>query len=207
MVRNHGAGCGPARRPANPCVARTSGAPSCALFHSPVPGPGYATRYSANVPWRQRREQTLRRPANGTGQWPMANRERTKKEEGSGLLSPIGSGHQSGHFKNTDPNQPKPARVPGLSSGFKHNKTNSPPFQTQTTAQNFEKKYIKPSCRDLYRPIARMAHPDKNLTRDAYHCAIAGVVMDTAQRASEIVASPSSSDRSAFCGKVRFGEA
>ena len=31
--------CGPARRPANPCVARTSGAPSRALFHSPVPGP------------------------------------------------------------------------------------------------------------------------------------------------------------------------
>ena len=34
-----------------------------------------------------------------TGQWhwPMANRERTKKREGSGLSS-IGSGHQSGHF-------------------------------------------------------------------------------------------------------------
>ena len=46
--------CGPARRLANPCVARTSGAPSCALFHSPVPGPGHVTRYSANVPWRPR---------------------------------------------------------------------------------------------------------------------------------------------------------
>ena len=37
--------CGPARRLANPRVARTSGAPSCALSHSPVPGPGHATRY------------------------------------------------------------------------------------------------------------------------------------------------------------------
>ena len=46
--------CGPARRLANPCVARTSGAPSCALFRSPVPGPGQVTRYSANVPWRPR---------------------------------------------------------------------------------------------------------------------------------------------------------
>ena len=53
-------------------------------------------------------------------------------------------------------------------------------------------------CRDVCRLIARMAHPDKNLTRDAYHCAIAEVAMDTAQRASDIVASPSSSDRSAF---------
>ena len=46
--------CGPARRLANPRVARTSGAPSCALSHSPVPGPGHATRYSANVLWRPR---------------------------------------------------------------------------------------------------------------------------------------------------------
>ena len=39
MVRNHhGAGLLEARRLANPCVARTSGAPSCALFHSPDPG-------------------------------------------------------------------------------------------------------------------------------------------------------------------------
>ena len=45
---------GPARRLANPCVARTSGAPSCAMFHSPVPRPGHATRYSANVLWRLR---------------------------------------------------------------------------------------------------------------------------------------------------------
>ena len=43
--------CGPARRLANPCVGRTSGAPSCALFYSPVPGPGHATRYLANVLW------------------------------------------------------------------------------------------------------------------------------------------------------------
>ena len=46
--------CGPARRLANPCFARTSGAPSCALFHSPIPGPGNVTRYSAHVFWRPR---------------------------------------------------------------------------------------------------------------------------------------------------------
>ena len=45
---------GPARRLANPRVARTSGAPSCGLSHSPVPGPGHATWYSANVLWRPR---------------------------------------------------------------------------------------------------------------------------------------------------------
>jgi hypothetical protein len=53
-------------------------------------------------------------------------------------------------------------------------------------------------CRDVYRHIARMAHPDKNPMRDAYHCAVAGIVMDAAQRASGIVASSSSSDRDAF---------
>ena len=46
--------CGPARRLADPCAARTSGAPSRALFHSPVPGPGHVTRYSAHVPCRPR---------------------------------------------------------------------------------------------------------------------------------------------------------
>ena len=34
--------------------------------------------------------------------------------------------------------------------------------------------------------------------RDAYHCAVAGVVMDAVQRASDMVASSSSSDRGAF---------
>ena len=43
-------------------------------------------------------------------------------------------------------------------------------------------------CRDVYKFIARMAHPDKNLTRDAYHCTMAGIIMDTAQRASDTVA-------------------
>ena len=43
-----------------------------------------------------------------------------------------------------------------------------------------------------------MAHPDKNPTRDAYHSAIADVAIDTARRASGIVASPPYSDRSAF---------
>ena len=53
-------------------------------------------------------------------------------------------------------------------------------------------------CKDAYKFIARMAHPDKNQTRDAYHCAIAEIVMDTAQRASDMIASASSLDRSAF---------
>ena len=53
-------------------------------------------------------------------------------------------------------------------------------------------------CREVYRIIARIAHPNKNLARDAYHCTIADIAMDTAQRASDIVASPSTSDRGAF---------
>ena len=43
-----------------------------------------------------------------------------------------------------------------------------------------------------------MAHPDKNPVRNAYHCAIAGVVMDAIQRAYDMVASSSFSDRDAF---------
>ena len=53
-------------------------------------------------------------------------------------------------------------------------------------------------CRDVYKHIARMAHPDKNPTRDAYHCAVADIAMDAAQRVSGMVASSSSSNRSAF---------
>ena len=53
-------------------------------------------------------------------------------------------------------------------------------------------------CRDVYKHIARVAHPDKNPVRDAYHCAVAGVVMDAMQRAYDMVASSSSSDRGAF---------
>ena len=53
-------------------------------------------------------------------------------------------------------------------------------------------------CRDVYKHIARVAHPDKNPVRNAYHCAVAGVVMDTIQRAHGIVVSSSSSDRDAF---------
>ena len=52
-------------------------------------------------------------------------------------------------------------------------------------------------CREVCRIIARIAHPDKSLARDAYYCAMAEMVMDTAQRASGIVASPSTSDRGA----------
>ena len=53
-------------------------------------------------------------------------------------------------------------------------------------------------CKDAYKLIARMAHPDKNQTRDAYHCAMAEIVMDTAQRASDMITSASSLDRGAF---------
>ena len=50
-------------------------------------------------------------------------------------------------------------------------------------------------CRDVYKHVARVAHPDKNPVRNAYYCAVAGVVMDTMQRAHDIVVSSSSSDR------------
>ena len=53
-------------------------------------------------------------------------------------------------------------------------------------------------CRDVYKHIARVAHPDKNPVRSAYHCAVAGIVMDTMQRAYDMVGSSSSSDRDAF---------
>ena len=53
-------------------------------------------------------------------------------------------------------------------------------------------------CRDVYKHIARVAHPDKNPVRNACHCAVAGVVMDAIQRAYAIVVSSSSSDRYAF---------
>ena len=53
-------------------------------------------------------------------------------------------------------------------------------------------------CKDVYKLIARMAHPDKNRTRDAYHCAMAEIVMDTAQRASDMITSALSLDRGAF---------
>ena len=46
--------------------------------------------------------------------------------------------------------------------------------------------------------VWRVAHPDKNPVRNAYHCAIAGVVMDAIQRAYDMVASSSFSDRGAF---------
>ena len=41
-------------------------------------------------------------------------------------------------------------------------------------------------------------YPDRNPVRNAYHCAVAGVVMDTVQRAYGMVVSSSSSDRDAF---------
>ena len=53
-------------------------------------------------------------------------------------------------------------------------------------------------CRDAYKHIARVAHPDKNPVRSAYHCAVAGVVMDTMQRAYDVVVSSSSLGRGAF---------
>ena len=53
-------------------------------------------------------------------------------------------------------------------------------------------------CREVYKHIARVAHPDKNPVRSAYHCAVAGIVMETIQRAHDMVGSSSSSDRDAF---------
>jgi len=53
-------------------------------------------------------------------------------------------------------------------------------------------------CRDVYKHISRIAHPDKNLMRNAYYCAVADIAMEAAQRASDIATSPSSSDRDAF---------
>ena len=53
-------------------------------------------------------------------------------------------------------------------------------------------------CRGVYKHISRIAHPDKNLMRNAYYCAVAGIVMEAARHASVIVASSSSSDRDAF---------
>ena len=53
-------------------------------------------------------------------------------------------------------------------------------------------------CRGVYKHISRIAHPDKNLIGNAYYCAVAGIAMEAARRASDIVASPSSSDRDAF---------
>ena len=53
-------------------------------------------------------------------------------------------------------------------------------------------------CREVYKHIARVAHPDKNPVRSAYHCAVAGIVMETIQRAYDMVGSSSSSDRDAF---------
>ena len=53
-------------------------------------------------------------------------------------------------------------------------------------------------CRGAYKHISRIAHPDKNLMRNAYYCAVAEIIMEAAKRTSDIVTSPSSSDRDAF---------
>ena len=53
-------------------------------------------------------------------------------------------------------------------------------------------------CREVYKHISRIAHPDKNPMRNAYYCTVAEIVMEAARRASDIVTSPSSSDRDAF---------
>ena len=53
-------------------------------------------------------------------------------------------------------------------------------------------------CRDVYKHISRVAHPDKKLMRNAYYCAVAEIVMEAARRASGIVTSSSSPDRDAF---------
>ena len=54
------------------------------------------------------------------------------------------------------------------------------------------------TCRDVHKHISRLAHSDKNPKRGAYHCAVAEIVMNVAQRAADIGTSPPSSDRNAF---------
>ena len=94
----------------------------------------------------------------------MANQERAKEEEGRGL-STIRSGHQSGQLKYTDPNQPKPAKVPIFSSGFTGDKqpallsVNDSAFffaQTRTKPSKKSTKKTTPKMRILLasnRPI------------------------------------------------------
>ena len=54
------------------------------------------------------------------------------------------------------------------------------------------------TCRDVYKSISLVAHPDKHPMRNAYYRAVAEIVMEVTRRANDIVASPSSSDRAAF---------
>ena len=54
------------------------------------------------------------------------------------------------------------------------------------------------TCRDVYKSISLVAHPDKHPMRNAYYRAVADIVMEVTRRANDIVASPSSSDRAAF---------
>ena len=54
------------------------------------------------------------------------------------------------------------------------------------------------TCRDVYKRISLVAHPDKHPMRNAYYRAVADIVMEVTRRASDIVTSPSSSDRAAF---------
>ena len=54
------------------------------------------------------------------------------------------------------------------------------------------------TCRDVYKQISLVAHPDKNLMRNACNCAVADIAMEVTRRASGIVTLPPSSDRAAF---------
>ena len=56
------------------------------------------------------------------------------------------------------------------------------------------------TCRDIYKRISLIAHPDKHPMRNAYYRAVADIVMEVTRRANDIVASPSSSDRTGFDG-------
>ena len=76
----------------------------------------------------------------------------------------------------------------------------TPPFLLCHLASEFlELSHNSAVCRDVYKHVARMVHTDKGpTTRSAYHCAMADIAMEAAQRASVMVASSSSSDRRAF---------
>ena len=42
---------------------------------------------------------------------------------------------------------------------------------------------------NIYKRISRIAHPDKNVTRDTFHCALAHLVMESTRKALDITTS------------------
>ena len=48
----------------------------------------------------------------------------------------------------------------------------------------------------IYKRISRVAHPDKNVTRDTFHCALAHLVMESIRKALDITTSPTTNNDS-----------